>query len=259
MFEWLEQEISAIKTPRFHMVEGPADAILQEAVMQSSLPLPPSYRKFVLKFGNVKLYRRAQSDSHRIGVFAGPREAILSDGVRIYHLGFHDGASVYVKPGSSSTGVPVFEFESGSEEKVADDFEGWLRESCALARNAYGKEKWARIVRGPKPFTKAEQEVVEARRAINWRVLGVDAYGNHIFEVTNGSGRALSVITVGIRSLNGRLNGAVLLKIGHIGPGQTGTVHAGCYRGLVSPSEIEIFALPDPQPEDRERYAEFGT
>jgi hypothetical protein len=258
MFEWLEQEIAEIKTPRFHVVDGPVEANLREAVMHSGLPLPPSYKEFVLKFGNAKLYRRAQSDGYRIGVFAGPREATLNDRSRIYHLGFHDGASVYVKPDSSSTELPVFEFESDSEERVANDFEEWLRESCTRARNTYGKEKWTEIVRGPEPFTMEEQEVIQARRAIQWRVLGIDADGNHIFEVTNASGRALPVLTVGVHSKDRRLNGAVLLRIGHIGPGQTGIAHADCYKDLVSPDEIEIVALPDPQPEDRERYDELG-
>jgi hypothetical protein len=231
MFEWLEHEISIIKTPRFHVVDGPVEAKLREAVMHSGLPLSPSYKEFVLKFGNAKLYRRAQSDGYRVGVFAGP----------------------------SSTEFPVFEFESGSEEKVADDFEEWLRESCAHARNTYGKEKWAEIVRGPEPFTVEERQLIEARHAIQWRVLGIDADGNHIFEVTNASGRALQLLTVGVCSKDHRLNGAIRLKIGHIGPGQTGIVHADCYKDLVSPHVIEVFALPDPQPEDRERYAELRS
>ncbi len=259
MFEWLEQEISAIETPRFHVVDGPVEAKLQEAIMHSRFPLPPSYREFVLKFGSAKLYRRTKSDSYRIGVFAGPREAILNDGTHIYHIGFHDGASVYVKPRSVSTELPIFEFESNSEEKVADNFEAWLRGSCAQARNTYGNEKWAEIVRGPEPFTVEEREVIEVRRAIQWRVLGIDAGGNHVFAVTNASRRALPVITVGARSSDRRLNGTVLLKIGHIVPGQTGIVLAGCYKGLISPHEIEVFALPDPQPEDRERYAELRS
>jgi len=32
MFEWLEKEIATIKTPRFHLVDGPADGKLREAV-----------------------------------------------------------------------------------------------------------------------------------------------------------------------------------------------------------------------------------
>lgn len=259
MFEWLEQEVSVIKTPRFHVVDGPAGAKLREAVTQPGLPLPPSYREFVLKFGNAKLYHRGESDSYRIGVFAGPRAATLHDGVRICHLGFHDGASVYVKPGSGSTELPVFEFQSGPEEEVADSFEEWLRESCAYARNAYGEEKWAEIVRGPEPFTVEERDVIEARRAIRWRVLGFDADENHILEVTNASGRVLPVLTLGVRSQDRRLNGAVLLKIGHIGPGQTAILHVDCYKSLLPSREIEIFAMPDPRPEERERYAELGS
>jgi hypothetical protein len=257
MFDWLEKEISAIKTPRFHVVDGPADAKLREAMIQSTLPLPLSYREFVLKFGNAKLYRQAQSDSYQVGVFAGPREVILSDGTSIYHLGFYDGASVYVKSAPSSGEPPIFEFEE-SEERVSESFEEWLAASCVRARNRYGNANWTAILRGPEPFSEQEKEIIEARRQIHWRVQGVDANGNHIFEVTNDSSRALSTLTVGVRSKDRRLNGAVLLKIGHIGPGEKGVLHVGCYKDLRSPSEIEVFALPDPRPEDREQYPELG-
>jgi len=104
-----------------------------------------------------------------------------------------------------------------------------------------------------------EQEVIRARRAIQWRVLGVDADGNHIFEVTNASGRTLPVLTVGVRSKDRRLNGAVRLKIGHIAPGQMAVLHVDCYKEFVPPHEIETFALEDPRPEERERYGEFGS
>jgi hypothetical protein len=257
MFEWLEREISEIKTPRFHLIEGPTEVKLKEAVLKSDLRLPPSYREFVLKFGNAKLYRRAQNDSYRIGVFAGPREGTLSDGTNVYHLGFHDGASVYVKPSFESTELPIFEFEEDSEEQVAENFEEWLMESCTRARNAYGKETWAEILSGPKPFTLEEREIIDARRLIRWRVLGIDPGGDHIFEVTNTGRRALPALTVGVRSKNGRLNGAVRLNISHVGPGQTDLLRASCYKDLIPAEEIEIFALPDPKPEDRAQYWEF--
>jgi hypothetical protein len=258
MFEWLEQEISSVRTPRFHVTDGPSAAHLQEAVMTSNLPLPRSYREFVLKFGNAKLYRRAKNDSYQIGVFAGPRAAELGDESYIYHIGFHDGASVYVKPIAGATEHPIFECETGSEVKVAESFEEWLTKSCARARAGYSGEAWERIVRGPEPFSSAENEVVEARRRIHWRVLGIDADGNHIFEVANTGTRAVPLLTVGVRSKDLRLNGAVRLKIGQLGPGQTGIVHADCYKDLMPPREIEAFPLPDPRPEDRERYPELG-
>lgn len=257
MFEWLQKEIAAINTPGFHVVDGPADRELRDVVMQSDLSLPPSYWEFVLTFGNAKLYLKTGSQSYRIGVFAGPKEARLNDGTRIYHIGFHDGASVYLKPEYDLTKTSVFEFESDSEEKVADGFDEWLTASCSCARSSYGKEKWAEILRGPKPFTAEEMGVVEARRRIRWRVLGIDANENHIFEITNVSARRLEKLTVGVRSKDRRLNGALVLQIGHVGPGEMEIIHVGCYRGLLSPREVEVFALPDPQPQDRGRYAEL--
>src|ERR1700681_3678536 len=77
MFEWLEREMSAVKTPRFHLIEDrSADPNLQDAVLGSSLPLPLSYKGFVLKFGNAKLFRTSRS-GYRIGVFASPKVATL--------------------------------------------------------------------------------------------------------------------------------------------------------------------------------------
>lgn len=259
MFEWLEEELSAIATPRFHIVDGPADTTLREAVMGSSLPLPNAYREFVLKFGNAKLYRDGRHDSYRVGVFAGPREAVLDNGARIYHLGFHDGASVYLKSPLDSADGPVYEFESGAEAEVAKGFEEWLSASCGAARSGYGKGKWAEILRGPKPFTAEEMEIIEARRSMVWRVLGIHGDGDRMFEVTNTGRRVLEMLTLGVRSKDGRLNGAIGLSLGNIDPGQTALIHANCYKDLYPAHELEVFALPDPNPEDREYYWEFRS
>ena len=258
MFEWLEREISAIKTPRFHVVDGPADQQLREAIVRSCLQLPQSYKEFVLKFGNARLYRRPQNNSYHIGIFAGPREETLDDRTRVYHIGFHDGARVYIKPLDGSARFSILEIELHFKEEVTDDFEEWLTTCCAGVRNAYGHEKWANILRGPDPFTPEEKEIIEARRRIRWRLVGIDMAGLHVFEVTNASRRTLPVLTVGVRSRDGRLNGAILLRIGHIGPGETAELHASCYKDLKPPEDIEVFALSDPQPEDREQYGEFG-
>ena len=257
MFEWLEQEISAIRTPRFHVVDGPADAKLREAVIGSGFFTPPAYREFVLKFGNAKLYRNARNNSYRVGVFAAPREGVSNDGARIYHIGFHDGARVYVKFPSDSAHSPIYEFESGSEAEVANSFEEWLSASCIAARNAYGKAEWAEIPRGPKPFTAKEMEIIEARRSMRWRVLGIDADGNHIFEVMNAGRRVLATLTVGVRSKDRRLNGAIGLSVRSVSPGQTVLLHASCYKDLLPPQDVEVFPLPDPKPEDRGYYWEF--
>lgn len=258
MYEWLEQEIAAIHTPRFHLVDGPASAEMQEIILRSGLPVPASYMQFVLKFGNAKLYRDVRHNRYEIGVFAAPRVSTLADGTQLYHIGFHDGASVYIKPGENLDTLPIYEFEAGEEDRAADDFEDWLKESCTKARLKFNEAEWTRIVLGPAPFSAQEEEVIKARRSIQWHVRGIDPEGNHIIEVTNAGTRILPILKVGVRSKDGRLNGAALLKIGGLGPGETTILHMDCYRGLRKPEELELFSLPDPQPEDRLLYPELA-
>lgn len=173
MLEWLREEISTTRTPRFHLVDGLADARMRQAVNASTIRVPPSYREFVLSFGNARLYRDLENNGYRIGVFASPKAAVLDDGTRIYHIGFHDGASVYVKGLGDLKDGPIFEFEEEPEEKVADSFEQWLASSCAKVRNAYTGKQWEEIVHGPKPFTAEEIEIIEARRSIHWAIKGL--------------------------------------------------------------------------------------
>jgi hypothetical protein len=47
------------------------------------------------------------------------------------------------------------------------------------------------------------------------------------------------------------------LVISHIGPGQKAVLHTDCYKTLISPELVEVFALPEPKPEDRCYYWEF--
>jgi len=247
----------AIKTPRFHKVDGPADPKLREAVMRADHMVPQSYKAFVLKFGNAKLYRTSRT-GYRIGIFSAPRQSTLNDGTRIYHFGFNDGASVYFKPSSQSRAPLIFEYEDNSEQEVATDFEAWLSASCLFARSKYSELEWNQIKRGPQPFTAEEKEMIKARRGIHWKVLGIDPLGNHIFEVRNDGEGKLLWLTVGVRSKDGGLNGAVRLDVGDVGPGQSAVLHRDCYKDLMPPDQIEAFPIPDPAPEDRDYYYEFS-
>lgn len=254
MFDWLKLEIAQIKTPKFHVVDGPADVKLEGAVTRSNLPVPQSYSEFVLEFGNAKLYRQSW-DGYTICVFGGPREAALKDGTKVYYLGFNDTARVYVKASNDKSSNPVFEFDDG-EERMAGDFAEWLFESCKFARRHYRKE-WDEIVCGPKPFTAEELKMLATRQKIKWQVKGIDDQRNLIFEVKNRGSCALSFLTVGLRSHDRTLNGAVRLDTGGIAPGQTGILHVDCYRKFRPPQEMEAFPLPEPGPEDRKYYYEF--
>src|SRR5438067_1842284 len=96
MFDWLEKEIAEIKTRKFHIVDGPADDTLRQAVESCDLPLPRSYLEFVLRFGNTKLYR--EGSGYKVGVLGSPREERYTEGGEIfYRIGHYDSNYAYFK------------------------------------------------------------------------------------------------------------------------------------------------------------------
>ena len=261
MFEWLEQEIATVKTPGFFVVDGPADKRLREAVLNSPLALPDSYKEFVLRFGNAKLYRQPQTGAYWVGVLASPHEATLPDGQMDYQIGHFDDARAYVRaPEGDWHGgeLPILEWHSGHKRKIADSFWEWLRKRCAKARKGYTTKEWEGIVRGPEPFSPEELSIVDARRKFRWRMLGVTANGNLKFAVMNDSERSLPALSLGVRSKDGRLNGKVFLPVTRIRPGEAAQVERPSYKQVVPAEELEVFELPDPAPWNKDEYAEFG-
>ena len=114
-----------------------------------------------------------------------------------------------------------------------------------VARNTYGKEKWAEIVCGPEPFTPEEEELIERRRRFHWRLIGVDRW-----EIICSKSQTLPIVRYpssrwAAPSEDCRLNGAIRLNVGQVQPGgETAILHAKCYKGLVPTHEIEAFAPP---------------
>lgn len=259
MFDWLDQEIEAIKTRRFHVVDGPADASLRMAVEGSGAPLPRSYKEFVLRFGNAKLYKK--HGYYIVGVLAAPVEEQSPDGESLYRIGHYQSSNAYFK-GSHLRGeeeAPVFEGGGGKLVQAADGFEDWLTKRRKAARAKYNKREWAGVLTGPPPFTPEEQAVVAARRLFTCRAAGVTAAGDMLFEVHNGSGTVLPFLSVGVRweGEGGGLQGGVWVPVAHVRPGQTAVVEHDAYKGMSDPRKAEVFVLPDPEPEDRDRYWEF--
>jgi hypothetical protein len=264
MFEWLIDEMASVKTPKFHLVDGPASGELREIILASEIPVPPSYKEFVLKFGNAKLFR--MGSVHAVGVFGAPREAETGQGEPLWYFGKSYPAPAYFKaqllqPGHES---PIFEwYHQAGLRKVSDDFETWLRKRCQAARRRYKKRQWEAIKPGPEPFSPEEERIVVARRRYRWRVLGVAPNGDLRFEVHNGSDITLPFLSLGVRGKPNPkntypLNGGVWLAVDTLAPGETGIIEKDCYKKLLNPVETEVFELPDPGPEDRERFWEFG-
>jgi hypothetical protein len=258
MFEWLKDEMDRIKTRKFHVVDGPLSDEERKLVEQSDLPVPPSYKEFVIQFGGAKLYR--QGSSYLVQVFNVPTDYQSDDGHVLLHFGRTDLALAYFResmlvPGEES---PVFEWEheQGLLE-AASGFEEWLKARCLEARKLFTKKEWAAIEEGPPPFTEQEQAIVEARRKFRWQVIGIADNGNLIFEVHNGSNMVLPFLSIGVRAKNGKLNGGSWLPVSSIQPGKTCIIEKGCYKDLLLPEEVDVFEKPDPEPEDRDRYWEF--
>jgi len=258
MFDWLEDEMARIKTNKFHLLDGPLSAEQRELVEQAELPVPPSYKIFVIRFGNAKFYR--QGGVYLVQVFAVPADAESDDGEALLHFGRTDMALAYFKasllvPGEES---PVFEWrhEQGLQQ-TASGFEEWLKSKCEASRKLFKKKQWQQIEKGPPPFTEQEQGIVEARRKYRWRVVGIAANGDIQFEIHNGSDMVLPFLSIGIRGKNGEIEGGAWLPISSIPPGETRIVEKGCYQKWLSPENVIAFEKPDPEPEDRDRYWEF--
>src|SRR5947207_8474617 len=119
MFEWLVDEMVKVKTRKFYLVDGPLPPDKRELVEGSQLPVPPSYKSFVLQFGNAKLYR--MGSQYRVQVFAGPsRDETEEGGPRLY-FGRTDETAAYFKESLLVLGEesPVFEwqYEEGIEQQ----------------------------------------------------------------------------------------------------------------------------------------------
>ena len=258
MFEWLEQELRTIKTKRFHVVDGPTDPAQQAAVAENGVPVPGSYQEFVRRFGNAKLYKKM--GYYLAGVVAPPmEEEEFREGERLYRIGHYQSSDAYFKAAllRGTDEVPVFEGHGGRWVQVADSFEAWLTKRCRAARKTYSKAEWAKVVAGPPPFSPEEHRIVEARRRFTWRLKGVTPHQSLLIEVTNGSEMVLPYLSIGVRWKDNSLEGGIWLPVSHVHPGQTAVVEHKGYSSEADPKEVEVFSLPDPEPEDRGRYWEF--
>jgi hypothetical protein len=258
MFEWLLDEMATIKTNKFYVIDGPLPAETRKAMEDANIAVPPSYKAFVLRFGNVNLYRKGSV--YLVRVFAAPRYDVSKDGQHLLFFGRTDYALAYLKesllvPSGES---PVFEWRHAQGlRRAAVGFEEWLIKKCEAARKRFTKKEWEDIRTGPRPFNEQERIVVEARRRFRLRVAGVAENEDLVFEVHNASGMVLPYLSVGVRDKCGEIIGGIWLPVSSVLPGETCIIQKGCYKERHKPEEIEVFLQPDPEPEDRDLYWEF--
>lgn len=255
MFEWLEDEMDRVKTPKFYVTDGPLGLETKKFVREATLPGSESYKQFVIRFGNAKFYRK--HGVYIVRVFASPLEDQSEQGERLLHFGRTDLSLAYFKviePAIDGE-APVFEWRHNlGLRRVAPSFSEWLLKSSRSAKRRFKKAEWKEIEGGPAPFNPREEEIVRARRKFAWKLLGIADNDDLKFEVHNDSDVVLPYLSIGV---GGNVGGSIFLPVGDIGPGETKIVSRGCYKGYVGPSKVELFEMPDPAPEDRDLYWEF--
>lgn len=250
-FSWLNAQIATINTPDFHKFQ-------EVELTDEPVPyfkLPPHYRAFVNVFGNAQLFN--EGSYYQMKILAPPRIARNPDYLII---GFWDDETVYlhIPELQENQEAPVYHGYEGEEpEQVADDFLEWLLEYSEIARENFTDDEWEAIEKGPKPFSKKEQKIVEARRLYSWELLGYNDDGDTEFRITNGSDMQLPFFTLDVHARDRSVNGRIFLSVRDIAPGESGVTSRDCYKKLIPRGELIVEDAPDPRPGEQKRYWEF--
>lgn len=259
MFEWLIQEIETINTNRFHVLHAPAFAVLDRAQTTDNIPLPACYREFTASFGTALMFR--DGDHYLLRVSERPWISLCDEtGAKVLCFGGFDEAEAYFDLDSLIlTGdSPVFErLVSFKGKKVAESFGEWMKLRYLDAKLSYSELEWKRLEIGPKAFSDHERRIMESRKLFTWRVVGKTTSGAYQIEVDNRSDIVLPFLSIGVRARDNSFVGGIWIPTSAIHPHTKGMVTHNVYTNTGLSTDIELFDLPDPLPEDRERYWEF--
>jgi hypothetical protein len=213
----------------------------------------PQYSEFLRAYGAVRIFPRGRAYRLHVHSTLQPVRCVERD---LLALGNDDGEPVYLvreKPGVEPRVYAVFE---GGLEEVGSDFNAWFAGAFARIRDSYSNEEWQALREGAKPFTARELAIIQARKNFDVAIEGIEHDNRVRLRVRNGSDLTLPWLTVGVRSTDPPLEGALWLDVSKIEPGATSTITVDAYRDQVDPSNLEI-ELRDPRPDDRNSFREL--
>ncbi len=254
-FQWLRDEVSALKASRFHLFD--------RAVAPSEVGAwDPMIASFLIEFGAVRLYR--EGTGHRISLHWPRRpesEVIRSMVGDLLEFGVVHGESIYVGP-QDSTGACVWKLgsESGKPRSIRHPFDVWLKRAAVRARRLYSLQEWRDMALDPKPFTALELERLAARKLFEWTVERLPRRKANpswvrtiAIEVTNRSTLTLPYLSIGFRWCG--VATRIFVDVSRVGPG----VRRRIVRDVDSgDTELgEFFAVEDPLPEERDLVGEL--
>jgi hypothetical protein len=248
MFDWLQQVLAEIGTPKFLVFENPDPLPFELASVD--------YQLFRSTFGAMKAFR-VGLERYQLLLYPKPRLENFDCG-QFLRIGYCDGKGIaFLRVNNCGEASPnVWE---GLARKGPRDsgmrFADWLYKRFRGQRANYSVAEWQEILDGPLPFNPTEEELVRARELYRWSRIGITASDEVLINVHNGSGTSVYGLTIGVRSE--RLNGAVCVPINDLSQGESKEIAVDCYKSIVPPAKIELVQLPPPGPEDRAYYCEF--
>jgi hypothetical protein len=263
-FNWLRAELCLIKSQTFHEFIPLCEDDYLYTHGEVVVSVKGDYSDFLREFGWTNMFK-GWGDLIDIPLIVYPlkeyRREHLKDGGVFVAFGDRGAQHVFFDESKILSGEPsaVFIISKSSAKEIYASFSEWLKASYEWARAKYSRRQWALVIKGAAPFSDAEQEVATARSSFKWKNIGFSDSGDAIFEIHNCSNMTLPFLSIGVKDIDDAiLKGGVFLRIGHIAPGKSGTTTADCYKDRIPREKVVFFPKPDPVPELRDRYWEFG-
>ncbi len=222
-------------------------------LLSLSSAFPPSYIDFLTRYGGVKLFREGLG--YLMTVLPNPVMLDDDEYGDLLRFGSYDDSYCYFSPTSMKPNeeTPVYILDDGELVMVASSFSEWFSLCATELLSRYPSMRDGEAVAA---FSEQEQLIVRSRKQYQWHITGcTDKFV--VVNITNASDTTLDCITLGVRSIDRRVNGAVKVDVRDLAVGMSKDTSLDCYSDLVDPFQVELYNLPDPTPGTRSMYFEF--
>ena len=251
MYENLIKDIKKIKTRNFHKLEVKDFSKLDDLLFKEKNE--PTLEYFWKAFGGAKLFRVGRM-SYKMVIFNKLEFNEYKKNELVY-FSFVDDVRFFL---DQKTGE-IYKGVEGGFKKEASSFLDWFSVSYNCLVGSYKKNDWKKIVSGPSPFSQEEIELLKLKKNIVWQDMGLEGESSQrIFSVENrNSSGVVKWLTIGVKSIDKRLNGAIYLDIEGVKEGETVNITNSCYSELYDPRKLETFPIDMQGPEEREYFIDF--